>query len=393
MVGISDQPPSPIAPLDQEREELPGNLPVTTCHHDVHGSESMPLRFPAVARVGALTGLALPLLAGALVAAHGPGSGGADPSAAGPPLPGTAGTGVYPALRGMQDLALPTIREHDAGVGLYPALRRPGRLVFPSRAAIDAARRWAGTRQGRVSFAVADHAGVTGLHEDDPYPSASLVKAMLLVAFLDRLERESAQISSRDAFRIDAMIRVSDNDSATAIFRRLGPEALRTLAHRAGMKSFAIGRSWSEARVTAADQAVFFLNLDRLLPPGRRPLARYLLSSVEPLQSWGVPEAARPRWQVLFKGGWRPDGDGQLVHQAALMERGRRRVAVAVLTEDNPSEEYGHVTIRGIAERLLRRPLTDRAPAPSAYPGRLAPLRELDGHPAPEPRPLQSFSS
>src|SRR5204863_6866765 len=101
-------------------------------------------------------------------------------------------------------------------------------------------------------------------------------------------------------------IRVSDNESASQLFRRLGPGAVRPIARRAGMGHFAIGASWSEARLTAADQARFFSALDRLVAPSRRTFARYILSVVQPQQSWGIPAAARPRWHPFFKGGWRP---------------------------------------------------------------------------------------
>jgi hypothetical protein len=56
----------------------------------------------------------------------------------------------------------------------------------------------------------------------------------------------------------------------------------------------------------------------------------------------------------FFKGGWRRSSLGHLVHQVALLERGRRAMAIAVLTEANPSHGYGHETVRGIAARLLR---------------------------------------
>jgi hypothetical protein len=42
------------------------------------------------------------------------------------------------------------------------------------------------------------------------------------------------------------------------------------------------------------------------------------------------------------------------VHQVALVERGDRRVALAVLTDSDRTEAYGHETIRGVARRALR---------------------------------------
>jgi hypothetical protein len=161
------------------------------------------------------------------------------------------------------------------------------------------------------------------------------------------------------------------------------------------MRSFRVGANWADAQVTAADQALFFVALDRLLSTGRRrDYARYLLSRVAPLQSWGIPQAARPRWQVFFKGGWRPQDGAELVHQAALLERGPRRVAIAILTDGNPSVVYGRETVRGIAERLLEPPgPADVAAAAGAVPGRLAPVESLGDYRPPPPRPLRPLAS
>jgi hypothetical protein len=318
---------------------------------------------------------------------------GAAPALAAPSLPGTAGRGVYPRLWGVSRLADPEWRSTDAAVGVYPALGDPGRLAWPTAAAVDAARRYVSHRRGRVAFAVADlRGGIAGLRVNRPYRSASLSKAMLFVAYLRKLEREHRKPAGREAFSLDAMIRVSDNDSATYLYKRLGPGALRALARRAGMRSFAVGGSWSEARVTAADQARFFLRLNRLVPRRRLVFARYLLSAVEPQQRWGIPVAAKRRgWHVFFKGGWRPRGGGQVVHQAAMLERGPRRIAIAVMSEADPNEDYGHRTVTGVAERLLDPARSAPFLRYGATPGYLAPLQALDGYrppPAPPLRPL-----
>jgi Beta-lactamase enzyme family len=225
------------------------------------------------------------------------------------------------------------------------------------------------------------------------YNSASLVKAMLLVAYLNKLAGEQRRPTGRESFWLDAMIRVSDNESASQLFRRLGPGPVRVVAQRAGMRSFRLGTDWAEAAVTAGDQARFFAVIDRLVAPSRRTFARYILSVVEPQQRWGIPAAARPRWQPFFKGGWRPDRSGDLVHQAALLESGRRRIAIAVLTNGNSSEDYGQATVRGVAAHvLLPPPRTPRATTRSDM-RRLLPLQSLSGHRPPEPHPVRRLSS
>ena len=267
-------------------------------------------------------------------------------------------------------------------LALYPALSAQRGLAPPSARALQAARRFAASREGEVSFAVLGPSGqITGRSTGTQYESASLVKAMILVAYLRELAREGREPSELELQRMDDMIRVSDNFSASELYEGVGPEALEELAAEAGMRSFATNAFWGSCLVTAGDQVRFFLSLDRLLPAAYRDFARDLLENVVSFHSWGIPEAARPDWRVFFKGGWRPDEeDGQIVHQAALLERGSRKVAIAVLTKQDPSETYGHDTVRGIAKRLL---------SSGVSPGVLVPLPALEGFEAPDPKRLR----
>ncbi len=151
------------------------------------------------------------------------------------------------------------------------------------------------------------------------------------------------------------MIRVSDNEDAAAIYRAVGDRGLLRVARVAGMERFSILlATWASAKVTAADQVRLFSRLEAVVPPRFLGYARQLLSSIVPEQGWGIPRAARPRFRVFFKGGWRPTDRGELVHQAALVEDAKRRAAIAVLTDGNPSMAYGERTIEGVARRRLR---------------------------------------
>jgi hypothetical protein len=216
-------------------------------------------------------------------------------------------------------------------------------------AGIRAARRWARSRAGTVAFAVLDGQGrLRGLNRTVPFPSASVVKAMLMVSVLRSVG--SRHLDGAMAKTLTAMITVSDNDAAGAVYRKVGAGGLYRVAHAANMRSFRDVGWWASARLTAADQARFFLRIDKLVPATHRRFARKLLSSIVGEQRWGIPPiAARHDLKVFFKGGWRT----AITHQVALLEKGDRRIALAVFTRDEPSQAYGERTIAGIAARVL----------------------------------------
>jgi hypothetical protein len=148
------------------------------------------------------------------------------------------------------------------------------------------------------------------------------------------------------------MITRSDNDSASAIYLQIGDPGLNAVARVAGMRKFKPSSVWGNSQITAADQVRFFIQIDDLVPPAHRRYARKLLSSVVKPQRWGIAPVAHSKGlKTFFKGGWR----SCCVHQVALVERSRSRVALAVLTRDAPSMAYSHETIARIAKRALRR--------------------------------------
>ncbi len=231
--------------------------------------------------------------------------------------------------------------------------KAPGSLSWSERVR-DAGAYLAG-RSGGASFALIDERGrIHGHLRGVQYSSASLVKAMLLVAYLNRGNVRGRRLRGSDRRLLGPMIRVSDNDVAGAVYDRVGPSGLTRLARRAGMSRFTASPVWGGCQVTARDQARFFFRIRGLIPKRHRAYALGLLRRIVPSQRWGIPRSSPPGWLAHFKGGWFPDDDGWRVHQAALLRSGHRRIAVAVLTRGNPSLGYGAETITGVASRLLR---------------------------------------
>jgi hypothetical protein len=227
---------------------------------------------------------------------------------------------------------------------------------YPGPGAIARAAGFLGTRAGRTAFAVVDsEARMSGVHMHWTFVSASVVKAMLLVAYLRELNARGQHYvdSSSNSF-LYPMINVSDNNAATQTYSHVGDGGLYALAHAAGMTDFNVYGFWANAQISPADQAHFFFEMDSLIPPEFVGYARRLLSTIAGYESWGIPAVARPRgYNVFFKGGWRGTGLGQLVHQVARLEGHDRTFSIAVMTDGDPSMGYGIDTIQGLTGALL----------------------------------------
>ena len=224
---------------------------------------------------------------------------------------------------------------------------------FPPVERIQAVQRYLRTRGALNSWALIDSWGrLHGFAHERIYATASVVKAMLLVAYLRQIGNRMPSDSERAT--LGPMITISSNDAATAIYNRLGDGPLVELARLGGMKRFSIAGHWGNAHFSAEDQARLFNGIDLLAPRASRAYARSLLSSIADHQRWGFSRFSQARgFETFFKGGWRETATGQLVHEAALFERGDTRISMAVLTDGNPSHEHGTETLRGVAERIF----------------------------------------
>jgi len=216
---------------------------------------------------------------------------------------------------------------------------------------VEAARDYAATRPGIVAFAVRTPTTFEGVREDRVFPSASVLKAMLLVAYTRSARDRPLRADERRL--LDPMIRKSDNAATNVIFTRVGTSGLRRLAKTAGLARFKPASPiWGNSQITARDQTRFFLAIDTLLPPRHRAYGLRLLRTVVSRQRWGIGHVALPDWRVYFKGGW-GSGTGAVDHQVALLVRGEERIAIAVLTAGNGTHAAGKETLEGVVERLL----------------------------------------
>lgn len=244
------------------------------------------------------------------------------------------------AVPGQEVSASPQPPQAAAGESWEPGMR--------------SAREFARGRRGRVAFVVRTPTRAWHWHGEDRFPAASVLKAMLMVAYLNRSEVRGRPLERPERELLARMIRRSEDPPANRLIAIVGRDGLQRLARRAGMRRFlAVVGVWGDSRITASDQARFFSRIDRLVGRRHSAFAMALLETVVPSQRWGIAEVAPGGWRLFFKGGW-GTGTGSVDHQVALLTAGPRRVSVAILSAANGSHAYGKRTLRGIAKRLLR---------------------------------------
>ncbi len=209
-------------------------------------------------------------------------------------------------------------------------------------------------RQGDVAFAVRTDGRFYGYRPDHQEWSASVLKAMLMVAYLDRPSVAGRALNDSDRSLLYPMITRSDNGAADQVDQIVGDDALRALAARVGMTHFVPTHPiWGESLITPRDQTKFFLHIESFVARRHRGYALHLLASIVPSQRWGIGEVAPKGWKLYFKGGW-GSGTGLIDNQVALLTRGCARVSIAVLTMHDGSHDYGKETLKVIFRKLLK---------------------------------------
>jgi len=258
---------------------------------------------------------------------------------------GALATGTSPAA------TRPRMTETDSAC-VVPGIGKPLDRIW--RPDIDSAVGYQRGRQGDIAFAVRTAGSFYAYRPDRQEWSASVLKAMLMVGYLDRRSVAGRALDAHDKALLFPMITRSDNDAADTVDEIVGDGGLWALARRVQMTHFAaVEPIWGESEITTRDQTKFFLNIDSYIVPRHRAYAMHLLASIVPSQRWGIAEVAPKGWKLYFKGGW-GSGTGLIDNQVALLTRGCARISIAVLTMHDGSHAYGKQTLKAIFHKLLK---------------------------------------
>jgi beta-lactamase class A len=201
------------------------------------------------------------------------------------------------------------------------------------------------------------------------FDSASIVKAIILAALLRWHQETGTPLSTWEQDEATLMITQSDNDAATSLWDEVGMSRLQHFLNLAKMNETQLGQDgyWGLTQVTAHDEMLLLELLtaaNSVLSASSRAYQLGLMAQVIPSQRWGTPAGAPSDVTVSVKNGWLPDDDtGWDINSIGAFTGKDKNYLIAVLTDYNPSEQYGIDTIEGVA-RPVHRDLNEARPAP-----------------------------
>ncbi|MFJ6987082.1 MULTISPECIES: serine hydrolase [unclassified Streptomyces] len=213
----------------------------------------------------------------------------------------------------------------------------------------------------RVSLAVLDPAsGERAGFGAGSFDTASIVKVDILAALLLRAQDADRELTATERTYAAAMIRRSDNDAASALWKVIGEaDGLDAANERLGLTGTEGGRDllWGLTQTTAADQLTLLeqvFGTDSALDADSRAYLRKLMGSIVEGQRWGVSAAADGSAWAL-KNGWLPRTATGLwdVNSIGRVTSGGRELLVAVLSDRSVSQEKGIALVEAAAKAAV----------------------------------------
>jgi len=214
-------------------------------------------------------------------------------------------------------------------------------------------------RESIVAIRVQDpHLGIgCWFRERRHFDSASAVKATILGALLRKAQAGHRSLAARERRLAWRMITESDNGAATALWNDVGLYRMNRFLRLAGMHQTVLNRDgyWGLTRITAHDELILLRHLlqpNPVLTKASRRYELWLMAHVTPAQRWGVPAGAPDDFTVHVKNGWAPlpPVPGWFVNSVGCFTHGDRNYSVVVLTQGNPTMQYGVGTVEDVAE-------------------------------------------
>jgi Beta-lactamase enzyme family len=215
-------------------------------------------------------------------------------------------------------------------------------------------------RQSVVGLAAADaDLGLScKLESSWHFDAASVIKATIISALLLKEDGPSHLTKEQRSLAWE-MITESDNDAATALWDEIGISGMQRFLDLAKMTHTRLATAWGLSELTAQDEVTLLKLLTTkgtVLSTASRRYALWLMAHVVPSERWGTPAGAPSDVTVHVKNGWLPYPTGSDWHINSIGAFTGKKISyqIAILTEDNPSMDYGIATIQAAATVINR---------------------------------------
>jgi hypothetical protein len=183
--------------------------------------------------------------------------------------------------------------------------------------------------------------------------TASIVKVDILETLLwqEHTGTDADVLDADDQSLATGMIEDSDNDDASDLYAEVGGAAgVARFNTVAGVPGIQMEDAWGTTLTTALDQVDLLRRLafsNSVLDDADRAYELNLMEHVVNWEDWGISNGPVPGVIVALKNGWVPvttDTDWQ-VNTIGIVDGDGRDYLLAILSADNPSEEYGIDTV------------------------------------------------
>jgi hypothetical protein len=210
------------------------------------------------------------------------------------------------------------------------------------------------SERAHVSVSVLDEkSGATFDHGSGRFKTASLFKLHLVALMSWRAAKSGERLTAGQRRDVEQMLVRSDNDAALRTYYGLGgrdgiEHALTSAYGAPGVRVGDLGY-WGHSSTTPRDIVEL---LDRVLDPDAEPtyaLMQDAMARVVPEQRWGISVLADRGTMVQTKVGWFEDPDGWIVNSSGRVVVDGSPVLISVMTDRNPTLEFGIATIEEVA--------------------------------------------
>jgi beta-lactamase class A len=212
-------------------------------------------------------------------------------------------------------------------------------------------------RAGHIAIRVED--AKTGVecryNEGSRSHSASVVKATILAALLYKRQQTHTSLTTREKSEATLMIEQSDNNAATYLWNDVGHVWLQRFVNAATMTETQLNPDgyWGLSNITARDelqQMRLLTEHNSVLSDSSRAYELYLMNHVVSYERWGAPTGAPNGLTVYVKNGWLNDPTLWVINTIGAVGGHGRDYKMAILTYNNPGENYGIITVDAIAK-------------------------------------------